>query len=80
MVLDKKYDLNTARVVNFGPQSGNSVYVYDLSCTILYYYAPSWINLKRVLGIHPESCNKYLDKKNTLFGFIYFIKFSCRFS
>lgn len=41
MVLDKKYDLNKLRVVNFGPQSGNSVYVYDLSCTILYYHAPS---------------------------------------
>ena len=44
MLLDKKYDLNTLRVVNFGPHTGNSVYVYDLSCTILYYHAWSRIN------------------------------------
>lgn len=73
MLLDKKYDLNTLRVVNFGPQTGNSVYVYDLSCTILYYHASSRINLKRVLGIHPLSCNKYVDTKIPYLGS--FIKF-----
>jgi len=63
MLLDKKSDLNTLRVVNFGPQTGNSIYVYDLSCTILYYQAQSQISLKRVLGIHQSSCSKYLDTK-----------------
>lgn len=75
MVLDKRYDLNTARVVNFDPQSGNSIYVYDLSCTILYYHAPSSINLKRVLGIHQESCNKYLDKKIPYLGSFILLSF-----
>lgn len=78
MLLDKRYDLNTLRVVNFGPQTGNSVYVYDLSCTILYYHAPSRIHLKRVLGVHPLSCNKYVDTKIPYLGS--FIKFFCRFN
>lgn len=75
LLLDKKYDLNTLRVVNFGPQSGNSIYVYDLSCTILYYYAPSAINLKRVLGIHPESCAKYVDSKIPYLGSFILLSF-----
>lgn len=75
MLLNKEYDLNTLRVVNFGPQSGNSVYVYDLSCTILYYHAPSRINLKRVLGIHPSSCNKYVDTKIPYLGSFILLSF-----
>lgn len=76
MLLDKKYDLNTLRVVNFGPQTGDSVYVYDLSCTILYYHAPSRINLKRVLGVHPLSCNKYVDTKIPYLGSFILLSFS----
>ena len=60
-LLDKKYDLNTLKVVNFGPQCGNSVYVYDLFGAIIYYHASSIINLKRVLGVHPEFCAKYIN-------------------
>lgn len=77
MLLDNNYDLNTLRVVNFGPQTGNSVYVSDLSCTILYHHAPSIINLKRVLGIHAASCNKYVYSKIPYLGS--FIKFFCGF-
>lgn len=75
MLLDKKYDLNTFRVVNFGPQSGDSVYIYDLSCTILYYHSPSRINLKRVLGVHPLSCNKYVDTKIPYLGSFILLSF-----
>lgn len=74
MLLHKKYDLNTFRVVNFGPQTGDSVYVYDLSCTILY-HAPSRINLKRVLGVHPLSCNKYVDTKIPYLGSFILLSF-----
>ena len=77
LLLNKAYDLITLRVVNFGPQSGNSVYVYDLFCIILYYHAPSRINLKRVLGVHPLSCSKYIY---TLFSLLYFTEFICRIS
>jgi len=61
MLLNKHYDLNTLRVVNFGPSKGKSIYVYNLDCTILYYNAQSQISLKRALGIHQSSCVKFLD-------------------
>ena len=61
MLLNKDYDLNTLRVLNFGPSDGKSIYVYNLNCTILHYHAQTQISLKRALGIHPSSCIKYLD-------------------
>lgn len=63
-LLSKNSNLNTLKVVNFGPSAGKGVYVYNLDCSILYYYAKSQIELKRVLNVHPESCVKYVDTKN----------------
>lgn len=63
ILLDKSCDLNTLKVVNFGAQTRKSIYIYDLTCKILYHHAESQISLKRVLGIHQASCNKYLDSK-----------------
>lgn len=60
-LLNKEFDLNTLRVVNAGSSKGESVYVYDLTCSTLYYHASSKIELKRVLKVHPETCKKYLD-------------------
>lgn len=53
--------LNTLRVVNVGSSKGESVYVYDLTCSTLYYHASSRIELKRTLKIHPETCKKFLN-------------------
>ena len=75
MLLDKSYDLNTLMVVNFGSQTANSIYVYDLSCTILYYHAQSKISLKRVLGIHQSSCNKYLNTIVPYLGYFILLSF-----
>nr|YP_009577880.1 GIY-YIG endonuclease [Cordyceps cicadae]QBG64868.1 GIY-YIG endonuclease [Cordyceps cicadae]QBG64911.1 GIY-YIG endonuclease [Cordyceps cicadae] len=60
-LLDKKFNLNTLRVVNAGSSKGDSVYVYDLTCNILYYHAKSKIELKRRLNIHTETSKKYVD-------------------
>ena len=60
-LLSKEFDLNTLRVVNAGSSKGESVYVYDLTCSILYYHASSRIELKRTLKVHPETCKKFLD-------------------
>jgi len=60
-LLNKEFDLNTLRVVNAESSKGESVYVYDLTCSTLYYHASSKIELKRVLKVHPETCKKYLD-------------------
>src|SRR5205807_2473353 len=73
-LLDKKYNLNTLRVVNFGPQLGKSVYIYDITATILYYHAQSTISLKRHLGIHPSGCAKYVDTKIPFLGLFIILK------
>ena len=41
--------MNTLRVVNAGSSKGEAVYVYDQTCSTLYYHAKSKIELKRVL-------------------------------
>jgi len=60
-LLSKEFDLNTLRVVNAGSSKGESVYVYDLTCSTLYYHASSRIELKRILKVHPETCKKFLN-------------------
>lgn len=62
-LLSKEFDLNTLRVVNTGSSKGDAVYVYDLTCSTLYYHAKSKIELKRVLKIHTETSKKYVDSK-----------------
>lgn len=62
-LLDKEFNLNTLRVVNAGSSKGDPVYVYDINCSVLYYYAKSRIELKRVLNIHTETSKKYVDSK-----------------
>lgn len=62
-LLNKEFNLNTLRVVNAGSSKGDAVYVYDLTCSTLYYKAKSNIELKRVLKIHTETNKKYVDSK-----------------
>lgn len=62
-LLNKEFNLNTLRVVNAGSSKGDAVYVYDLTCSTLYYKAKSSIELKRVLKIHTETSKKYVDSK-----------------
>jgi hypothetical protein len=62
-LLNKEFNLNTLRVVNGGSSKGDAVYVYDLTCNILYYHASSRIELKRVLKIHTKTSKKYVDSK-----------------
>lgn len=67
-LLKKEFNLNTLRVVNAGSSKGKSVYVYDLTCSTLYYHANSQIELKRVLKVHIETCRKYIDTGNPYLG------------
>jgi GIY-YIG catalytic domain len=62
-LLNKEFNLNTLRVVNAGYSKGDPVYVYDLTCSTLYYHAKSNIELKRVLKIHTITSKKYVDSK-----------------
>lgn len=61
--LNKEFNLNTLRVVNAGSSLGDPVYIYDLTCSTLYYHAKSKIELKRVLKIHTDISKKFLDSK-----------------
>jgi hypothetical protein len=63
-LLNPEFNLNTLRVVNVGSFIGNGVFVYDLTCSTLYYHARSMIELKRELKIQPETSKKYIDSKN----------------
>ncbi len=60
-LLNKEFNLNHLKVVNAGSSKGETIYIYDLKGTILYYKAKSKIELKRVLNIHTETINKYVD-------------------
>jgi len=46
-LLNKESNLNTLRVVNAGSSKGDAVYVYDLTCSTLYYHAKSRIEAVR---------------------------------
>lgn len=62
-LLNKEFNLNTLRVVNAGSSKGKAIFIYDLTCSTLYYYAKSKIELKRVLKIHTETSKKFIDSK-----------------
>jgi GIY-YIG catalytic domain len=62
-LLNKEFNLNTLRVVNAGSSKGDPLYIYDLTCSTLYYHAKSSIELKRVLKIHTDTSKKYVDSK-----------------
>jgi len=62
-LLNKEFNLNTLRIVNAGSSKGNPIYVYDLTCSTLYYHAKSSIELKKVLKVHPITSKKYVDSK-----------------
>lgn len=61
--MNKEFNLNTLRVVNAGSSKGDPIYVYDLTCSTLYYSAKSRIELKRVLKVQTETCKKFVDSK-----------------
>lgn len=58
-LLNKQFNLNQLKVVNTGPSKGETIYIYDLKRTILYYKAK--IELKRILNIHTETSKKYVN-------------------
>ena len=75
-LLCKEFDLNTLRVVNVGSSKGEGVYVYNLSCSTLFYHAKSKIELKRALKIHPETSTKYVDTKTPYLNKFFLLSFN----
>lgn len=57
-LLDKKFNLNTYRIVNFSTGKGIKIFLYDLECKILYYKSPSLRAFCDVIRIHHTSYKK----------------------
>lgn len=74
-LLNKEFNLNTLRVVNAGSSKGDSVYIYDLTCSTLYYQAKSKIELKRVFKIHPDTSKKFIDSKVPYLNKFFFLSY-----
>lgn len=66
-LLDKRFNLNTQRIVNFRVNQGFKIFLYDLDCKILYFTSQSLNAFCADLGIHNSTYKKgikgvpYLD-------------------
>jgi hypothetical protein len=58
LLLDKQFNLNTQRIVNFRVNQGTSIYMYDLKSKILYHTSPSLNAIRLDLGIQHSTCTR----------------------
>jgi hypothetical protein len=65
-LLNKKFHLNTHKIVNFRVNQGFNIYLYDKDCKILYYSGNSLNAFCADLGIHHSSYKKHIAN-NSLF-------------
>lgn len=65
-LLDKRFNLNTHKIVNFRVNQGFKIYLYDNDCKTLYYSSISLNAFCADLGIHHTSYKKHVNK-NELF-------------
>ena len=65
-LLDKRFNLNTHKIVNFRVNQGFKIYLYDKDCKTLYYSSISLNAFCADLGIHHTSYKKHVNK-NELF-------------
>lgn len=68
-LLNKKFDLNTQRTVQFRALRPHNVYLYDLEGKILYYSCSSFSKLQEYLGIHYSTLKKCLQEENNYLNF-----------
>lgn len=60
-LLDKSFNLNTQRIVNFRVNQGLNVFLYDLDCKTLYHSSNSLNAFCADLGIHSSSYRKCIS-------------------
>ena len=65
-LLDKRFNLNTHKIVNFRVNQGFKIYLYDKDCKTLYFSSISLNAFCADLGIHHTSYKKHVNK-NELF-------------
>jgi hypothetical protein len=67
-LLDKRFNLNTHRIVNFRVNQGFKIYLYDKNCKTLYYSSLSLNAFCADLGIHHTSYKKHVNKNELYLG------------
>lgn len=68
-LLNKKFDLNTQRTVQFRALRPHKIYLYDLEGKILYYSCYSHSKMRKDLGIHYATFKKCLEQGNNYLNF-----------
>lgn len=68
-LLNKKFNLNTQRIVNFRVNQGKKIYIYDLEGKTLYYCGKSLNAIKGVLGIHYATCTNCIKNGESYLNF-----------
>lgn len=63
-LLNKEFNLNTHKIVNFRVNQGFNIYLYDKDCKILYYSCNSLNAFCADLGIHHSSYKKHIANKS----------------
>ena len=68
-LLNKKFNLNIQRIVNFRVGQGKIIYIYDLKGKILYYSSKSLNQIKGNLGLHYTTCTNCIKKGYSYLNF-----------
>jgi len=68
-LLDKRFNLNTHKIVNFRVNQGFNIYLYDKDCKTLYYSSKSLNAFCADLGIHHTSYKKHIVNKELFLGY-----------
>ncbi len=64
-LLNKQFDLNTQRIVQFRALRPHKIYLYDLEGKTLYYSSISFNQTQRDLGLHYSVYKKCIDQGNS---------------
>jgi len=68
-LLDKRFNLNSHKIVNFRVNQGFNIYLYSTDYKILYYSSNSLNAFCADLGIHHSSYKKHIANSNPFLGY-----------
>jgi group I intron endonuclease len=68
-LLDKRFNLNIHKIVNFRVNQGFKFYLYDMACKTLYYSSNSLNAFCADLGLHQSSYKKHVASNEPYLGY-----------
>lgn len=68
-LLNKEFNLNTQRIVNFRVNQGKTIYIYDLERKTLHYCGKSLNQIRSNLGIHYATCTNCIKNGDSYLNF-----------